>query len=508
MRPVVRRHSSTPEFSIFHDFDDGPPETDAVMDALDGPGIGRRRGPPEPLDDLDRYCKRPRLDGWGSQSLVEEPQRNISIDRELDRMKVILNNEVQYQKLISQNGLMAQNLLDLLQQLAEYTMPPLRSQIYKAMLRLSSHSCHHPRCLSLKHVKKLEEYPVAGGGFGDVYKGAMGRYQTTVVCLKVVKVYLTSNVEKLLSDYIREAIIWRQLKHPNVLPFVGIYYLDGSRTHLCLVSPWMERNLVEFLKNATPDDIDHEMLIFDIARGLAYLHSEKVVHGDLKGVNILMRSSDRPCIADFGLARVADSKVRRMSSSTEAHHLGTIRWLAPELLKDDGRTSKSSDMYAFGCVCYEIFSRGYPPFSNLNDWAVIHRILNLNERPSRPCDSPGLTDSMWSMIELCWLENEAARPSAEEVVAQLEYHHVKGNDTLCPDWDESLSEVLRENLDYPSRTSFGDEIEELLSQLESSCIPLDGELLEGLKESGTGCDDDICISADSIFDSENSNHVS
>ncbi|EEB99358.1 hypothetical protein MPER_00976 [Moniliophthora perniciosa FA553] len=81
---------------------------------------------------------------------------------------------------------------------------------------------------------------------------------------------------------------------------------------------------------------------------------EKIIHGDLKGVNILMRPSGRPCIADFGLARVADSKVRKMSSSTDAHHLGTIRWLAPELLRDDGRTTKSSDMYAFGCVCYEV----------------------------------------------------------------------------------------------------------------------------------------------------------
>ena len=54
----------------------------------------------------------------------------------------------------------------------------------------------------------------------------------------------------------QEGIVWRQLNHPNVLPFMGIYYLDTQQRQLCLVSPWMEEgNLVEFLQN-TKEPVD------------------------------------------------------------------------------------------------------------------------------------------------------------------------------------------------------------------------------------------------------------
>ena len=51
------------------------------------------------------------------------------------------------------------------------------------------------------------------------------------------------------QEYTREAILWKQLKHRNVLPFLGLYYLDKNKRRLCLVSPWMENgNLVQYLK--------------------------------------------------------------------------------------------------------------------------------------------------------------------------------------------------------------------------------------------------------------------
>jgi serine/threonine protein kinase len=53
-----------------------------------------------------------------------------------------------------------------------------------------------------------------------------------------------------IQEFGREALIWRQLCHPNLLPFFGLYYLDNR---LCLVSPWMENgNVMEFLKKAPP----------------------------------------------------------------------------------------------------------------------------------------------------------------------------------------------------------------------------------------------------------------
>jgi hypothetical protein len=95
----------------------------------------------------------------------------------------------------------------------------------------------------------------ATGGFADVYKGTcLGED----IALKVFKHPLPSGVDSLntlrssddrLRNILREFIIWRQLSHPNLLPFYGVYFLDISvDIKFCLVSPWMENgNMVEFL---------------------------------------------------------------------------------------------------------------------------------------------------------------------------------------------------------------------------------------------------------------------
>ncbi|EEB91416.1 hypothetical protein MPER_10225, partial [Moniliophthora perniciosa FA553] len=113
----------------------------------------------------------------------------------------------------------------------------------------------------------------------------------------------------LWQEYLREAIVWRQLRHPNILPCLGLYYLDRSQERICLVSPWMENgNLVQFLRDSPRDSGNHLQLMHDIASGLSHLHGLKIIHGDLKGLNILVTQSHRACIADFGLSHVADSQ--------------------------------------------------------------------------------------------------------------------------------------------------------------------------------------------------------
>jgi serine/threonine protein kinase len=110
----------------------------------------------------------------------------------------------------------------------------------------------------------------------------------------------------------------------------------------------------------------------DIAKGLEYLHSQKVIHGDLKGVciagvlymmslttflqvNILISRTQRAFLADFGLATTINSTVRNSSTFQSG---GTLRWQAPELFRDDddevpNTNTMATDIYAFAMVCYE-----------------------------------------------------------------------------------------------------------------------------------------------------------
>ncbi|KAG7090214.1 hypothetical protein E1B28_011816 [Marasmius oreades] len=368
-------------------------------------------------------------------------------------VETVLGDKQQSRNLLETKGEDAQLWLDTLQVLAEVpgVGDKLRSSILKVMLHLSKRSGLCPQCLMIKNVKRLGDFPVAGGGFGDVWKGKIG---AQIVCLKVVKVYLVSDVQDLLKEYMREAIVWQQLKHPNVLPFMGMYYLDKARGQLCLVSPWMERgNLVRFLKDTRKEDVDHYSLAYDIASGLLYLHSRKIVHGDLKGVNILITPDERACIGDFGLSRVADTHALRLTSSTTIHSKGTTRWLSPELLKSDPPcpSSTSSDIYAFACVCYEIFM-GNIPFYELTDGAAIVAVLVDKKVPSRPISPLNVNDYMWNIMVSCWKTEAQLRPSASEVFASLD--GIKSSKTgsnvePASAWDNFDSIQLWKNVKYP-----------------------------------------------------------
>ncbi|KAL0572718.1 Rho guanine nucleotide exchange factor [Marasmius crinis-equi] len=377
------------------------------------------------------------------------------LDDVLRMVEDVLSDEQECKRLLEVRGDEAQKCLDALQLLADgpNVAGKLRSSILKMMLHLSKRSGLCPKCLIIKNVKKLGAFPVGGGGFGDVWKG---KIEEQLVCLKVVKVYLRSDVTHLMNDYMREAIVWQQLKHPNLLPFVGMYYLDKTREQLCLVSPWMERgDLMRYLKAKSRKDIDHQALAYDVAAGLSYLHEKKIVHGDLKCVNILVTPDERACIGDFGLSRVADSRAVRLSTSTPGQSRGTVRWLSPELLEPQPcQSSTRSDIYAYACVCYEIFT-GKAPFSELVDGAVIVAIVLHKMHPARPENVPELTNSMWEIMESCWAHDPNLRPTAEDVLSRVgALRSMKTGELVrqqpAPDWNSLNLMQIWKNVKYPA----------------------------------------------------------
>ncbi|KAJ7041077.1 hypothetical protein C8F04DRAFT_947734, partial [Mycena alexandri] len=118
----------------------------------------------------------------------------------------------------------------------------IRPLICNRLLDLSQASGLHPHCFALTGLQKVG-HQVAGGGFGDIWKGLV-RGQS--VSVKIVRLFQNSDIKAALKEFTREALVWRQLCHPNLLPFFGLYYFDGR---LCLVSPWMEMgNIMQFLK--------------------------------------------------------------------------------------------------------------------------------------------------------------------------------------------------------------------------------------------------------------------
>ncbi|KAH6908846.1 kinase-like domain-containing protein [Coprinopsis sp. MPI-PUGE-AT-0042] len=328
-------------------------------------------------------------------------------------------------ELLSLQGEEAQVVLDtLLWAIDSTTAAEERTTLLKLLLRLSRKSSSYPSCLSLRGVTR-DEYPVTSGHFGEIWKG---QYMEQKVCLKVIKVYQRSHIDHFLKVFCREAALWSQLKHMNVLPFYGIYKLQDSHERICLVSPWMEYGtLREYLLNNS-SEAEHCVLAVDVAKGLSYLHDMGIVHGDLKGDNVLVDQHGHACLADFGLASLVDGEMLRWTTLESTGLMGgTARWQAPELLDpedESSRPTRQSDVYALGCVFYEIFT-GNIPFHGVARDATVIAYVQQGRRPSSPNHSCALTssrlsmqkDEIWSTIQQCWSEDVSARPELPEIMA-------------------------------------------------------------------------------------------
>jgi son of sevenless-like protein len=99
---------------------------------------------------------------------------------------------------------------------------------------------------------------------------------------------------------------------------------------------------------------------------------------------------------------------------------GSLRWTAPEVLKQGGIVSMRSDIWSFGMLCLEILS-GDVPFISKTDDGVRHQLEQSKhpERPGRSATSKGLDAGMWNLMCRCWEKNPEQRPSMKKVKPYL-----------------------------------------------------------------------------------------
>ncbi|KAE9390009.1 kinase-like protein, partial [Gymnopus androsaceus JB14] len=140
-----------------------------------------------------------------------------------------------------------------------------------------------PSSIYLRDLVKEGNDPLWGGGYADIYKGQTANGNSA--CLKVLRVFTTQeSTKRLFKEFSKEVLVWSQLDHPNVLPFLGIN-IDLFPGRFCLVSPWCSNGSIMNYLSMHPE-ADKMEIVSDILRGLRYLHTRHplVVHGDLKGV--------------------------------------------------------------------------------------------------------------------------------------------------------------------------------------------------------------------------------
>ncbi|KAJ7219762.1 kinase-like domain-containing protein, partial [Mycena rebaudengoi] len=153
----------------------------------------------------------------------------------------------------------------------------------------------------------------------------------------------------------------------------------------------------------------------DISLGLEYLHSRKICHGDLKGINVLVEEFGRALLCDFGLARIKADITSRTRAMSDTVVSGSRNWMAPELLSGSlPRTP--SDIYAFGMTLYEVYT-GEIPMSTIPYGDFIELVFRFGVRPDRPEEDecPRMNDGIWDLAERCWNKDPKARPTARQI---------------------------------------------------------------------------------------------
>jgi len=227
-----------------------------------------------------------------------------------------------------------------------------------------------------------------------------------------VKMLRVARANKAQKRLMREARVWKFLDHPNIVPLIGFVVGEEGPG---FVAPWYAcGDIRRYLENAS--NIRREYLCEDVAAGLRYLHERvpPIIHGDLKGANILVGEDGRAALCDFGLSMVLDGRTTGFTSSNVG---GTLRFMAPEQFSDDlGGRSVHSDIYSYACTYAEIMT-GDVPYNWHRTDAMIMRAISQGELPYK-------IDSIVShhnigFLELSWAAEPAHRPTISSICETL-----------------------------------------------------------------------------------------
>ncbi|MEX0975554.1 MAG: serine/threonine-protein kinase [Woeseia sp.] len=203
----------------------------------------------------------------------------------------------------------------------------------------------------LKARQKLGKYRIEGritsGPLADVYR-AFDTIHKTPVAIKIPK--LGSHVKD--EDFLREVQVAAKLKHPNILSVQNASYI-GDR--FVIAMELGEESLADrlFRRMSTSRALE---LADQALAGLAYAHSQKIIHCDIKPENYILFADNVLKLADFGFAKIS---LRTLKASGS----GTIDYIAPEQAM--GRPKFQSDVFSVGLVLYRMFSGALPewPFN-------------------------------------------------------------------------------------------------------------------------------------------------
>ncbi|KAG6331317.1 hypothetical protein ID866_7773 [Astraeus odoratus] len=275
-------------------------------------------------------------------------------------------------------------------------MMPLSTTVSTALQQVIRRIPDLSRCVDVDFTT-----PMMVDGDSLTYRGILrGR----CVIVKRHRFILPTADNQVDAEALHDASIWSLLDHVNIHSFLGVIRTVDEA--IFTVAEWIENgNAHDYVRNHS---IDPSNLLLGTARALAYLHSRGIFHGYK---NVLVSGDGGALLTAFCYSSLLDMTVSHPV-------VGSVRWMAPEGISDgiQPKPSAEMDVWAFGMIVLELFTRALPFEDEKSDRSIMLRVVR-GVLPGRPSC---MTDEWWTLCTSCWNMEPALRPNMSTIVDVIE----------------------------------------------------------------------------------------
>ncbi|KAF9969427.1 hypothetical protein BGZ73_008225 [Actinomortierella ambigua] len=246
---------------------------------------------------------------------------------------------------------------------------------------------------------------IGAGTYGIVYKGHHG---PRTVAVKKVRLTHVTNQEQIDNEI-------QMLKRLTDRHVIQYYAHKRVQDEIYLVTDYAEGGSLQHAigsKKLKSWNVK-QRIAHEIAKGLAFIHYEGVVHRDLKSANVLLTRTLEVKLCDFGLSIVKELSGVHSPNS----RVGTCRWMAPELFHSPHIHTYESDVYALGMVMWEMAAMCTIPFQRMENNLDVATEVQRGRTEIIPRDTPPVYQQL---IEHCWSMDPHSRPTAAAVASALQ----------------------------------------------------------------------------------------